>query len=153
MGLDHEGALRRLIVKDAITEVYNRYCRGVDLPDLDLIKSAYWPDAIDDHIVFHGNAMVFAEKAVAVLKSYRSSQHFYTNLSVNLIDDDHADAECYYYVYHQLAPDPGGGPSMMTLGGGRYIDRFACRDGEWRILTRRVTMELNDRRALADPAE
>ena len=34
-----------------------RYCRGVDRLDEDLMKSAYWPDATDNHGTFIGNAM------------------------------------------------------------------------------------------------
>ncbi len=41
----------------SIRECVNNYCRGVDRLDEDLMKSAYWPDATDDHGVFVGNAM------------------------------------------------------------------------------------------------
>ena len=147
-----DASLARLIAKDAIAEVINRYCRGVDIPDLETIKSAYWPDATDDHLVFSGNAMAFVEMAIGVLQTYRASLHYCTNLSVRMIDDDHADAESYYYVRHELPPEPGGGPIMTTLSGGRYLDRFERRRGEWRILARKVTQDWNERRPLDDPA-
>jgi len=37
---------------DAIRQVAARYARGVDRLDGDLMKSAYWPEATDDHGVF-----------------------------------------------------------------------------------------------------
>jgi hypothetical protein len=36
-----------------------RYCRGVGRLDENLMKSADWPEATDDHCVFKGNAMEF----------------------------------------------------------------------------------------------
>ena len=49
---------------DAIRQVVARYARGVDRLDADVMKSAYWPEATDDHGVFVGNAMVFCERVV-----------------------------------------------------------------------------------------
>jgi len=37
----------------------------------------------------------------------------------------------------------------VTLVGGRYIDRFEERNGEWRILARVVTMEWSEHRSAA----
>jgi hypothetical protein len=37
----------------------------------------------------------------------------------------------------------------VTLVGGRYIDRFEERNGEWRILARVVTMEWSEHRPAA----
>ena len=35
---------------------------------------------------------------------------------------------------------------MVTIVGGRYLDRFEQRGDEWRILTRVVTMDWNEHR-------
>ena len=45
---------------ESIRDVARRYCRGVDRLDLEEMKSAYWPDATDDHVTFVGNAWEFA---------------------------------------------------------------------------------------------
>src|SRR4029453_17525088 len=45
-------AMQRLLDKQAITEVLHRYARGVDRCDRSILEIAYWPDAIDDHIIF-----------------------------------------------------------------------------------------------------
>src|SRR5262245_17777267 len=48
-------AVRVLLDKQAIQEVLARYCRGVDRADLELLRSVYHPDAIDNHGTFNGN--------------------------------------------------------------------------------------------------
>jgi hypothetical protein len=147
---DQAEALDRLLAKDAITEVLNRFARGADGADLTTIKSVYWPEATDDHGNFSGNAMAFAEHAMDVLKAFRTTMHFLTNISIDFPDASQADSQCYFYAYHEHLPGPDGTPPMVTVVGGRYLDRFEQRDGEWRILTRVVTMDWNEHRPLAD---
>ena len=40
---------QQLADREAIRDVAIRYCRGVDRLDVDVLKSAYWPDATDHH--------------------------------------------------------------------------------------------------------
>jgi hypothetical protein len=147
---DQADALARLLAKDAIGEVLTRFARGADSADLDLIRSVYWPEATDDHGNFSGNAMEFAEYAIEVLKGFRTTMHFLTNISIEFPADHQADVQCYFYAYHEHVGEPGGEPPMVTVVGGRYLDRFEQREGEWRILTRVVTMDWNEHRPLTD---
>ena len=55
---------QQLADREAIRECALRYARGVDRLDADLMKSAYWPDATDDHGRFVGNGWEFAERVV-----------------------------------------------------------------------------------------
>ena len=146
----HDAALTRLIAKDAITEVLNRFARGADSANLDLIRSVYWPEATDDHGNFSGNAMEFAEHAMGVLKTFRTTMHLLTNVTIDFPGAHQADVQCCFYAYHEHLPGADGAPAMVTVVGGRYIDRFEERDGEWRILKRVVTMDWNEHRPLAD---
>jgi hypothetical protein len=139
-------SLAGLLAKDAIGEVLTRYARAVDTADLDLIRSVYWPEATDDHGNFNGNAMEFAAFAVDVLKGFRTTMHFMTNVSIAFPADSQADVQCYFYAYHEHVGEADGGPLMVTIVGGRYLDRFEQRNGEWRILTRVVTMDWNEHR-------
>ena len=50
--------------REAIREAAMRYSRGVDRLDAELMKSAYWPDATDDHGRFVGNGWEFADRVV-----------------------------------------------------------------------------------------
>ncbi len=147
---DQADALARLLAKDAIGEVLTRFARGADSADLDLIRSAYWPEATDDHGNFSGNAMEFAEYAIEVLKGFRTTMHFLSNVSIAFPADRQADVQCYFHAYHEHIQEPGGEPPMVTVVGGRYLDRFEQRGGEWRILTRVVTMDWNEHRPLTD---
>jgi hypothetical protein len=146
---DLAGSLARLLAKDAISDAILRFARGADRSDLDLMRSAYWPDATDDHGNFSGNALEFTAFAVDVLKRFRATMHFITNTAVTFPGDGQAHAESYFYAYHEHLPEPGVGPTMVTLVGGRYIDRFEERHGEWRILARVVTMDWSEHRPAA----
>jgi hypothetical protein len=147
---DQLDRLGKLVAKDAITEVLNRFARGADSADLAMVKSVYWPEATDDHGNFSGNAMEFAEHAMTVLKAFRTTMHLLTNISIEFPAADRADSQCYFYAYHEHLPGADGAPPMVTVVGGRYLDRFEQRNGEWRILTRVVTMDWNEHRPLAD---
>jgi hypothetical protein len=143
---DQTGSLARLLAKDAISDAILRFARGADSSDLELMRSAYWPDATDDHGNFSGNALEFTEFAIEVLKRFRVTMHFITNTAITFPAAGQAHAESYFYAYHEHLPGPHGGPVMVTLVGGRYIDRFEERNGEWRILARVVTMEWSEHR-------
>ena len=50
---DIEAAVAKLEIQEALA----RYARGIDRQDVELAKSAYHPDATDEHGgPFHGNA-------------------------------------------------------------------------------------------------
>ncbi len=129
----------------SIRKVLARYCRGVDRGDLALLKSAYHPDASDDHGTFQGNGWAFAEQLVALMdKSTIPSQHHVTNVLIER-QGDRAYVESYVLAYHPI-PDGAGG-EVHALFGARYLDRFEQRGGEWKIADRRVVMDWT-RRAL-----
>ena len=48
--------VEQLLATEACREAARRYSYGVDRLDAEVMKSAYWPDATDDHGVFVGNA-------------------------------------------------------------------------------------------------
>ena len=67
---------------DAIRQVVARYARGVDSLDADVMKSAYWPEATDDHGVFVGNAMVFCDRVVETHKRFTGTMHCNMNHAI-----------------------------------------------------------------------
>jgi hypothetical protein len=137
-GIDIE-ALRTLLDRHAILDCITRYARGMDRVDEELARSAYHPDAIDDHGTgvgnFVGNVDEFLEWAWGRQETHLASQHYLTNHSLD-IDGDTAHAESYF-----LAMLRHGEPEQIRLGGGRYLDRLERRDGEWRIAARVVVGE------------
>jgi len=117
---------------ECIRDATKRYCRGVDRLDEDLMKSAYWPEATDDHGVFVGNAMAFAEMCMVGHLGWRSTSHCIFNHSIELDSDGiHARGELYNVTYlFQKDAD------VLDTWYGRYLDVYEKRGDEWRILER-----------------
>ncbi len=124
-----------LEAREAIRDCLHRYCRGIDRADADMLRSAYWPDAVDDHGLFNGNAHEFVAWCVPLLAQVEHSQHTIGNAIIAL-DGDAALVESHYHAYERRRR-ASGGPYEMFVGG-RYLDRFERRGAEWRILHRTV---------------
>ena len=125
----------RIDSREAIRDCLFRYCRGIDRADAAVLRSAYWPDAVDDHVLFNGNAYDFIDWCVPLLAQVEHSQHMLGNIQIEL-DGDIARVETYYHAYERRRR-ASSIPYEMFVGG-RYLDKFARRDGEWRILHRFV---------------
>ena len=128
-----------------IQQVLYRYCRGVDRGDVELLASVYHPEAVDRHGAWSGLGTDFAAFLVPRMdEAPATGQHHITNTLIDLKGDE-ADVESYFIAYHPLPAEDGGGHALVC---GRYLDRFARRDGAWRIADREVVIDLS--RALAD---
>ena len=96
---------------------------------------------MDDHGTFRGSSVEFIERVNGVGGSggshsgFQVHQHTLLNHFVDL-DGDDAHAETYFLFAGELPAS-----AEIMLMGGRYIDHLTRRDGEWRILTRRVVAE------------
>jgi hypothetical protein len=131
--------IQNLIDKQAIQEVLVRYTHGIDRCDLDMLKSAYWPDGTDDHGTFSGNAMEFCETILQSLRPLDCTLHTISNILIELRGDE-AKVETYCVAYHQFSsPD---GPIEMVVAG-RYLDHMIKRNDEWRIWHRLYVMDWN----------
>jgi ketosteroid isomerase-like protein len=120
--------------REAIREALYRYSRGVDRLDADMLRSAYWPDAVDTHLEFTGNAEEFIAWAFPIMRSMDQTMHMIGNILMT-VRGDSADVESYFYGYHRITLD---GQKVDVIGSGRYIDRFEKRDDEWRVAERLV---------------
>ena len=65
---DRDPAVQNLIDREAIRDCLHRYCRGIDRCDVETLRSVYWPEAVDNHVYFNGNAWEFAEWVVPLLR-------------------------------------------------------------------------------------
>lgn len=125
-------SVQELAAREAIREVANRYARGVDHLDAELMRSAYWPDAIDDHGVFVGNAWEFVDRVMQSHTKWAWTMHSTTNHAIELHGDGvNATGELYNVTYLQ-PPDR----ATLHVWYGRYVDRYERRDDEWRIIHR-----------------
>jgi len=76
--------IQRLAAAETIRQAAARYSRGVDRLDVELMQSAYWPDATDDHGVYVGPAMPFCERVVSTHARYRSTMHCLLNHAIEV---------------------------------------------------------------------
>jgi hypothetical protein len=136
---DLEAAVRRLVDRQEILDCLHRYTRGVDRLDRDMVLSVYHPDAVDDHGHFVGSPEEFVDWLWAKAPGRLATQHYVTNSTIDL-DGDTAHVETYFICSMRLDPD-----HEISFSGGRYVDRFERRDGEWRIAARTVISEWRTR--------
>jgi len=141
--------VERLVAIEAIREVVLRYCRGLDRLDIDLLRSAYQPGAIDDHGVFVGDAAEFCERVLASHRRYEATLHCVLNHLVELEGPDDARGEAYVMA-HVLRVDEAG-IRVHDAWWGRYADRYGRRDGRWGISHRVVVHEWTRRQPLGEP--
>jgi ketosteroid isomerase-like protein len=133
-----EAALRTMLDKQEIHEVMMRYCRAVDRMDEELLRSVYHPDAVDNHGLFNGKASDFIPWCIKQLgEAYTATQHVVANEIIE-IRGDIAFCEFYFVAHHRY--ERKGETRHMTAGG-RYVDRFERRNGEWRIAERNVAVD------------
>ena len=124
---------------EAIRDAAHRYSRGVDRLDAELMKSAYWPDATDDHGVFVGNAIAFCDRVVSSHGRFTATMHCILNHAIEIDDETIAHGEVYNVTYLHRTDDEG--QRWLDTWWGRYLDRYECRklDGgreDWRIVDR-----------------
>jgi hypothetical protein len=128
-----------LLDKQEIAELMQRYCRGVDRRDDELIRSVYHPDVHEHHGAYRGHT---AEDFVAYANGrsdlFESVSHYITNQHIEL-DGDTAYSETYAIALHQARDDEGR--VSHTVFGGRYIDRLERRGDRWGIADRIVVCD------------
>ncbi len=135
-----KAAVQELLDRQAILDCLNRYARGLDRKDIEMLQSAYHPDATDHH----GGFGDYTPAPVAIVEDWlirdadrAFSQHLLVNTSLD-IDGNEAHGETYFQVIVGLTPEAAeaSGRPPLTVGAGRYVDRFERRNGEWRIARR-----------------
>jgi len=143
-----------LRAKQEITEVIYRYARAIDRMDEQLLRSVFHPGSRHSHF-YEGPSSDpgipsskeapgdFVAFALGVLSACTRTHHQLGNTLIQLEGDNAANAETYFTAFHRMRPrgDPLAGDNaydteMDYFVGGRYLDRFECRDGEWKIVQR-----------------
>jgi hypothetical protein len=130
-----DALLYELAAKQAINDCLVRYCRGVDRADRELIRSAYHPDAVDDHGAFVGTGWDFADEAVEFVTGLSRIHHYMQNTLI-VVGEDEADVESSVVAMHVSKDE-----KWVDLYNSRYLDHFELRDGEWRIQKRELVVD------------
>jgi hypothetical protein len=144
-------ALERLLAAEEIRQVVLRYCRGVDRLDVDVMRSAYLPGAVDHHGVYVGDAEGFCERVVGSHARYDATMHCVLNHAVELDGPDTARGEAYVVTY-VLRTTPDGLRWRDTFWG-RYADRYGVHDGRWGIAHRVCVHEFTESALLGPPMD
>ena len=125
-------SLDQLADGEACREAARRSGRGVDRLDREEMRSAYWPDATDEHGAFTGNAWEFVDHCMTGHDRWAFTMHTIFNHTVEFDDDGvHARGEAYNVTWLRRADE-----DVLDIWLGRYLDRYEKRGGEWRILHR-----------------
>lgn len=141
---DLEAEIRDLAARRDIHDALCRYMRGQDRLDPVLHRSAFHDDAWVDCGLMNGTADEFVAFAQGLLADFEGSQHIIGQVQLSIRGDE-ASGEVYFYAWHRIRED--GEPKDLSVAG-RYVDEYACRNGEWRILRRREIIDW----ARTDPA-
>ena len=140
---EHFQALRDLLDKQAIQELIHSYCNAADRRDYDKMRALYHEDAKDDHGgFFQGLAMDFIDQLPAIQEPMEILHHNVTTVNIQLEARDggavYGEGEVYVLAYHKVATEQG---AMDLLIGGRYLDRYEKRAGQWKFSHRAVVAD------------
>lgn len=129
---DHD-VLADLAAKQAIVEVLHRYCRALDRMDRSLADTVWHVGGTADYPPgYTGSAPGFLDHVWRYHARFASHSHL---VGTAMIDVDlaagAATSESYVSVWLRTAPVDGLVTDQFHRG--RYVDRWSCRDGEWRI--------------------
>jgi hypothetical protein len=142
--------LRWLKDRAEIEDCIQRYCRGADRLDRELLLSAYHEDAVDDRgEAFTGSPAQFADWLFPQLKTLDGSAHVVCN-TLSQIEGDvaHAESSVVFQVWRHARDGQEGFASMGTA---RYVDKLERRDGRWGIVHRECLMDATFRAQVGPP--
>ena len=124
--------------RQQILDCIVRESRARDRQDSEMIAGCWWSDGMDEHGSVITHAPDYPAKANAGHgANFNLTSHNITNHLCEIVDDT---AYCESYVVGGLFWLDG---KTTTIVMGRYIDELKKRDGEWRLLKRRCTIEMS----------
>lgn len=135
MPFDLEAEIRDLAARRDIADALHRYMRGLDRLDAALQRSAFHDGAWIDCGLMAGDADAFVAFAQDLLAGMEATHHFLGQTRIE-IDGLTARGECYFQAWHGLRDDAGQVRDLFIAG--RYIDDYACKNGQWRIARRKL---------------
>jgi hypothetical protein len=129
--------LETLLDKQALQELVLTYCRACDRRDYALLRTLYHDDAIDEHgSMFRGSPDEYVAWLPKVLAQFEATVHSISN-SLFIVSGTQAEGELYSVAYHRTHPPA----AREIVIGGRYLDRYARRDGRWKFLHRALACD------------
>jgi hypothetical protein len=133
-----EAEIRDLAARRDIADAAARYMRGLDRLDPDLQRSAFHDDARIDCGLMKGGADEFVTFSQEFLGALEASHHLLGQSRIT-VRGDQASAEWYFQAWHSTRGEEGQPRDLFIAG--RYLDDYACRCGDWRIVRRTLVTD------------
>jgi len=143
----NEARLQELLDREDIRQCLFRYSRAIDRVDEALLRTVYWPGAVDNHGSFNGDAEGFIAWVIPLLQTMDQTMHLLGNMLIE-VDGDRSASETYFVAFHRRTGDDGKPVEAHVVG--RYLDQMERRGGEWRILHRDCVYDFNFEGQAAD---
>jgi hypothetical protein len=124
--------LKSFLEREKIRDCIARLARGEDRRNAELISACHWPDSTSDYGVFFGTFDQYLAWVVPGSPAIPVTQHV-LGQSIIELQGDAALVETQVTSYHRINM---GNEERDTVIGGRYLDRMAKRNSEWRIAQR-----------------
>jgi hypothetical protein len=142
-------SVEHLLARAEINDVLQRYVRGIDRFDMEIVSSCYHPGGYDDHGQFQGTIEEFTAWLSGRLGRHRATTHFLSTPLIRFTAEDVAQVDTYCLNYAVSMPDQNG-DSFATSAELRYLDRFERRDGRWLIAHRRAVHDWRYQEKISD---
>ena len=146
-------AIDELLAKQAIREQLYRYCRSMDRRDDALGRTVFTEDCTMDYGQnFQGSGWEFVAWAhKAHDKAYEQTSHQITNMLIQLSKDGtKAISETYLHTLQLTHPNENGRAQELHIAA-RYLDRWVCLEGKWKIKARRYVQDIAELRQVQTP--
>jgi SnoaL-like domain len=140
--------LTQLLAKQDIYELSCLYMRGLDRHDGDLVKSVFFEDGWCEYGFFNASPAEFVDFAIGALKEHAANQHMLGNVLIEF-EGEEAFGEVYFRAYHKIKAEDGSYDDVIIAG--RYLDRYECRDGVWKMAYRSEVVDWSNSQPTNDP--
>lgn len=131
-----EAEVRELVARYRIRDCIDRYARGLDRMDREMMLSAFHDGAESDHGLFCGSSVQMCDIGMDSHARRQSSHNTIMANHIARINGETAEAETYWFMIARNVMPP-----HRTWTGGRFLDRFECRSGRWGIVHRTCLVE------------
>lgn len=133
--LSRDARIDAMLDKQDIQDCLTNFSRGMDRFDRATYLSAFWDDAVMAAGPFVGSAADCWDWAVPMHDAGQILTHHALLQTTIDLDGDTAHTETYYQFVGRNKDE------SLWIAGGRYIDRFERRGGDWKIALRTNVIE------------
>ena len=126
-----------VLAKDDIRDLVVRLARAMDRNDRQGILDCYHPGAVDHHGEFEGPVEELVDFIDLLHRERADTMYHLLGNHLITLDGDRGLGELYITAVLRAK----AGPPADMIAGGRYLDHYQRRDGQWRLAERRVVLD------------